>query len=206
MAEVRAAHPRRARGLTLIELAFVLGISATLGALSVTSYAAYLERVRVTRAILEIQSASDVLEAHLEERGVLPPTLATLGIQPVNDPWGNPYQYVPFVDTIEFAAGSWGAGPGPGAGGGGGAGGAGAGPGGAGGGGAAAAGGGGGAGAGGGPTQPRKDRFLVPINSDFDLYSMGKDGESVAPLNAAKSRDDVVRAANGAFVGLASKF
>jgi len=52
----------------------------------------------------------------------------------------------------------------------------------------------------------RKDRFLVPINSDFDLYSMGRDGESVPPLAAPKSRDDVVRAANGAFVGLASKF
>jgi general secretion pathway protein G len=35
---------------------------------------------------------------------------------------------------------------------------------------------------------------------------MGKDGESVAPLTAAKSRDDVVRAANGAFIGLASNF
>ena len=50
------------------------------------------------------------------------------------------------------------------------------------------------------------DRFLVPLNSDFDLYSMGRDGESVAPLTAAKSREDVVRAANGAFIGLASKF
>lgn len=54
--------------------------------------------------------------------------------------------------------------------------------------------------------KPRKDRFLVPINSDYDLYSMGKDGESVAPLTAAKSRDDIVRAANGTYVGLAENF
>ena len=62
-------------------------------------------------------------------------------------------------------------------------------------------------GGGGGPHgHPRKDRFLVPINTDFDLYSMGRDGQSVAPLTAAKSRDDVVRAANGAYIGLASNF
>jgi len=49
----------------------------------------------------------------------------------------------------------------------------------------------------------RKDHNLVPINTDFDLYSMGPDGESVAPLPARKSRDDVVRANDGAFIGLA---
>lgn len=54
--------------------------------------------------------------------------------------------------------------------------------------------------------QLRKDHFLVPLNSDFDLYSMGKDGESVPPLSAAKSADDVVRANDGAFVGLASDY
>jgi len=54
--------------------------------------------------------------------------------------------------------------------------------------------------------QMRKDRFLVPVNNDYDLYSMGKDGESQSPFNSAKSRDDVVRATNGAYVGLASEF
>jgi general secretion pathway protein G len=52
----------------------------------------------------------------------------------------------------------------------------------------------------------RKDRFLVPINSDFDLYSMGADGKSVGPLTAKASQDDIVRANNGGFVGLASQF
>jgi len=52
----------------------------------------------------------------------------------------------------------------------------------------------------------RKDRSLVPINSDYDLYSMGKDGRSVAPLTAQASRDDIVRGRNGAFVGLATDF
>lgn len=52
----------------------------------------------------------------------------------------------------------------------------------------------------------RKDHNLVPINSDFDLYSMGKDGASVSPLTAKASRDDIVRANNGRFIGLASKY
>lgn len=52
----------------------------------------------------------------------------------------------------------------------------------------------------------RKDRFLKPLNSDFDLYSMGPDGESRQPLANPKSHDDVIRAANGAFYGVALKF
>jgi general secretion pathway protein G len=52
----------------------------------------------------------------------------------------------------------------------------------------------------------RKDRFLVPLNSSYDLYSVGKDGVSALPLTAAQSRDDIVRANDGAFIGLASKF
>jgi general secretion pathway protein G len=52
----------------------------------------------------------------------------------------------------------------------------------------------------------RKDRFLVPLNYDFDLFSMGKDGESTAPLTAETSHDDIVRANNGDYIGLASKY
>lgn len=57
-----------------------------------------------------------------------------------------------------------------------------------------------------GQGKVRKDHNLVPLNSDYDLYSMGKDGASVPPLTAKASRDDVVRANNGRFVGLASKY
>jgi general secretion pathway protein G len=52
----------------------------------------------------------------------------------------------------------------------------------------------------------RKDRFLVPLNSEFDLYSMGKDGKSQPALTAQDSKDDIVRAGDGAYVGLASGF
>jgi general secretion pathway protein G len=46
----------------------------------------------------------------------------------------------------------------------------------------------------------------VPIKSDNDLWSSGKDGKSVSPLTAKDSRDDILRANNGRFIGLASDF
>jgi general secretion pathway protein G len=56
------------------------------------------------------------------------------------------------------------------------------------------------------PGQARKDRFLVPVNSDYDLYSMGPDGASQAPFTAHASRDDIVRANDGGYVGLAADY
>lgn len=57
-----------------------------------------------------------------------------------------------------------------------------------------------------GPGGARKDKFQVPVNDDFDLYSMGRDGKTTGPLTAKVSRDDVVRANSGGFVGLASNY
>jgi general secretion pathway protein G len=52
----------------------------------------------------------------------------------------------------------------------------------------------------------RKDRFLVPLNSTYDLYSMGKDRKSVSPITAKESQDDILRANDGGFLGLASQY
>jgi len=52
----------------------------------------------------------------------------------------------------------------------------------------------------------RKDHNLHPLNSEFDLYSLGKDGRSSAALTASMSRDDVIWARDGDFVGLASDY
>ena len=52
----------------------------------------------------------------------------------------------------------------------------------------------------------RRDKNLNPINSDYDLYSKGEDGQTTAQLVAKKSRDDIVRANDGAFMGLASEY
>jgi general secretion pathway protein G len=54
--------------------------------------------------------------------------------------------------------------------------------------------------------QTRKDQNLFPLNSDFDLYSMGQDGETKISLADETSQDDVIRASNGKFIGLASDY
>ena len=58
----------------------------------------------------------------------------------------------------------------------------------------------------GAPPGARKDRFLVPINSYYDLYSIGKDSTSSPALTAKGSQDDVIRANDGGYIGLASKY
>jgi general secretion pathway protein G len=52
----------------------------------------------------------------------------------------------------------------------------------------------------------RKDGKLNPLNTDYDLYSIGADGSSAGPLSAKSSRDDIVRANNGAFIGLGEDY
>lgn len=54
--------------------------------------------------------------------------------------------------------------------------------------------------------QARRDQFLVPVNTDYDLYSMGKDGVTQTPFTATRARDDIVRANDGGYVGLASDY
>ena len=57
-----------------------------------------------------------------------------------------------------------------------------------------------------GRSAVRKDGRLNPINSDYDLYSMGPDGKTAAPLRSKAGRDDIVRAGNGMFYGLAEDY
>jgi len=52
----------------------------------------------------------------------------------------------------------------------------------------------------------RRDKFLKPLNSDYDLYSMGIDGVSKPNINDKRSYDDIIRCNCGAYVGLASEY
>lgn len=52
----------------------------------------------------------------------------------------------------------------------------------------------------------RKDHKLNPINSDYDLFSAGKDGVYKTQVSQKDSLDDIIRARDGAFIGLASDF
>jgi len=57
-----------------------------------------------------------------------------------------------------------------------------------------------------GKGELRNDGKLNQLNTDFDLFSMGSDGDSKGPLNVQVSRDDIVRANNGDFIGLAEDY
>ncbi|MBW2287550.1 MAG: prepilin-type N-terminal cleavage/methylation domain-containing protein [Deltaproteobacteria bacterium] len=177
---------RAAAGFTLVELAIVIAIIGLLGSVAGSSYFQYVERARVVRSVAEIDSIASLIEGlAVDDDFVLPDSLADVGEGGTLDPWGNPYRYLkiegglpPGIASLNDGLPDVAAPPegSPG---------------------------------GGGPpvmANARKDRFLVPINSDFDLYSMGADGKSKAPLQNPDSRDDIIRAGDGAYIGLAERY
>src|ERR1051326_717265 len=144
-------------GFTLVELLITMAIILTIAALAIPNLLAAVNAARNAKAVGDLRSIGDDIEAYNVINYKYPDSLADIGRDTFTDPWGNPYQYFNF-------AGVNGKGP------------------------------------------MRKDRFLVPINTYFDLYSKGPDGQSVPPLTAQPSRDDVIWANDGSFVGLASQY
>jgi len=57
-----------------------------------------------------------------------------------------------------------------------------------------------------GKGKMRKDKNLNPLNTRYDLYSMGEDGDSKLPLTVKVSKDDVILAFDGSYIGLARDF
>lgn len=52
----------------------------------------------------------------------------------------------------------------------------------------------------------RRDRYLFPLNTDYDLFSLGPDHQTATSLGEPVGFDDVIRANNGGFFGLASDY
>lgn len=146
----------RQAAVTLIELLIVVAMIGSLAAIAINSYQGYVERARVSRAVAEIAQIALMLERYNLDNRTYPATLAALRMDILNDPWGQPYQYLPIAVDPPPKVG-----------------------------------------------KIRKDKNLNPLNSDFDLYSMGPDGQTQTQLTAAKARDDIVRANNGAYIGVA---
>jgi len=147
------------KGFGLLELMITLVVASLLVSIAVPTYGNFIDRAKTARAIGDIGTiAVEIGKFQLRSNNALPNSLAELGVDVPQDPWGNQYEYLNIVA----------AGPGNG--------------------------------------QFRKDKNLNPLNSDFDLYSSGEDGDSMGPLNAAASRDDIVRANNGAFIGSAEDY
>jgi general secretion pathway protein G len=184
---------KRDAGFSLIELLVVTAMIGVLAAIGVPAYRHALEAARIARAVGDIKAIDKEIQIKVMLDGCLPGSLKELGRDRLRDPWGNPYIYQ--VLPNKSAGGEGGGGNGNGKGG----------------------------GKGGGKDssidscnacngqcvpigQARKDHNLVPINSDFDLFSPGPDGKSTGPLTAKASRDDIVRGSDGAYVGPAKDY
>jgi general secretion pathway protein G len=148
-------------GFTLIEVIIVIAIIGTISAIAVPNYIKYRYDALIAVAITDIRIIEKQIALFIHDNeGQFPDSLNNLPNNiTINDPWGNPYQYLRINGGPPAAAG-----------------------------------------------QARKDHFLVPVNSDYDLYSMGVDGQSQAPFTVPVSQDDIVRANDGGYVGLVSDY
>lgn len=149
--ELEGSSSRRRRGFTVIEMLVVMVIMGTLAALGSSPLHTTVTRAKIARATGDIRAIQGDIVGLEQTGGGLPASLAAIG-RNILDPWGRPYQYVPFPGGVP-------------------------------------------------PANARVDRFAVPLNSTFDLYSLGEDGASSQALTAAVSQDDVVRGADGGFIG-----
>ena len=149
----------RQGGFSLVEMIIVLGIAGILIAIALPLLDRYIEKSRVTTAVIEIGEMSKAIRTFEKANGALPASLGAADAKYAGkiDPWGYPYEYY----NLRAMAGN---------------------------------------------GQARKDKKLAPLNSDFDLYSIGRDGQTAASLGNNKARDDVVRARDGGFIGIAEEF
>jgi general secretion pathway protein G len=165
----------------------VVAMIGILTAIAAPTLMKYRTKAKNALAVSEIRILEQELKIYRIENMRLPESLGEIKMGYISDPWGNPYQYLKIIedddseDDVENEKNN------------------------------------GNEKSKGKGNQkekltdekkdkPRKDHFLVPVNSDFDLYSMGEDGESQAPFTAEASHDDIVRAGDGKYVGLVSEF
>ena len=52
----------------------------------------------------------------------------------------------------------------------------------------------------------RKDHNLKPVNTGYDVYSMGPDGVTATPFTSTLGKDDIVIANDGDYMGLACQY
>ena len=52
----------------------------------------------------------------------------------------------------------------------------------------------------------RWDKSVKPLNKDYDLLSMGKNGQTDTKIWKSAAADDIIRGNTGAYIGLASQY
>ena len=157
-------------GFTIFELLIALVIASILATFAIAAYGSSkpdcdnpnarqgphmrAKMAHVTGQLGEIHLAILRFELSFNR---YPDSLAEIGFNQVEDPWGSPYQYL-----VVFGLGNK------------------------------------------GPV--RKDHNLHPVNSGYDLYSMGPDGVTSTPFTSNLGKDDIVLANDGDYFGLACQY
>jgi general secretion pathway protein G len=175
------------RGFTIIEIAVVLAIIGTLSSIALPQYLKYRYEAKIVVAMTDIKMLEKQINLYVvDNEGQLPDSLDDLPTMsgPPKDPWGRPYRYLKIggfpsapVDPSNPGKPATTGKP------------------------ASVA----------PPENPsaiggaRKNMMDVPVNQDYDLYSMGKDGKTNISFKVSVSWDDVVRAYEGRYVGLVSE-
>lgn len=197
----------RQRGFTLLELLIVVAILVIVGAIGVPNYLGAVKAAKVGKARHELVTLAGAIDSYRTIYGRLPRTLYQVGFGGTTDPWGTPYCYLNYVacsgDGLDWAVESGLVDP------------------------AsfdsfeAAADGSAGdaaerlalqalerkyAGAGfytgaSADSTRRRDRYMFPLNTDYDLFSSGPDARTATSLGEQVGLDDVVRANNGGYFG-----
>ena len=81
-------------GFTLIEIMLAIMVIGLLLSIAVPGYQDYQDRVEINEVITDLQALRLTIESYRIDTGNPPPSLATVGMDGMTDPWGNPYQYV----------------------------------------------------------------------------------------------------------------
>jgi general secretion pathway protein G len=138
-------------GFTIIEMLLVIAAVSLIIVLAVPVYHNYQEHHNVKQATRDISVINVSVIKYLLANNKLPVDLSAVGMSSMQDPWGNPYQYINHGASL--------------------------------------------------PNQHRKDKSLLPINNDYDIYSLGKDSNTALTLTEKFARDDIVLANNGKWIG-----
>jgi general secretion pathway protein G len=160
----------RQDGVTFLELLIALVVVAILAAVAIPAFGSAgpncdtpdAQQGPLMRAKIG-KITGDIGRIHLAARsfdlsyGRFPDSLAEIGLSDLEDPWGNPYQYLVVLGRQNV-----------------------------------------------GPV--RKDQNLKPVNSGYDVYSMGPDGKTASPFTSTVGADDIVMANDGAYFGLACQY
>ena len=174
-------------GLTLLELLIVIAIIGILSGIAIPFYFSQIDKARVIKAIAELDNLQLVIDNFEIDYNRLPELLEEVKSDGLTDPWGNPYRYLNIASLDDNSEGDMDP-----------------------------------------PGLDKKsngkakgkekndkskgensirlDPIDDPLNSDYDLYSCGKDGKTAPSINDPFSQDDVVRGRNGAYIGLSTQF